>query len=54
MSFANAMLARRLSETDFLFPHIMRHTNIGQVLKESFFQSLRAFANITFFKRMGT
>ena len=31
MSLANAMLARGLGETDFLFQYIMRHTNIGQV-----------------------
>ena len=37
VSFANAMLARRLGETDFLCPHIMRHTNNSQELNESFF-----------------
>jgi hypothetical protein len=37
MSFANAMLARRLGETDFLFQHIMRHTNNSQEMNESFF-----------------
>ena len=54
MSFANAMLARRLSETDFLFKHIMRHTNNGQELNESFFWLLKAFANITFLGPLGT
>lgn len=48
MSFANAMLARGLGKTDFLFPHIMRHTNNSQEPNESFFRSPKAFANITF------
>jgi hypothetical protein len=48
MSFATAMLACRLGETDFLFKHIMRHTNNSQELNESFFWSLKAFANNTF------
>jgi hypothetical protein len=48
------MLARRLSETDFLFQHIMRHTNNSQEVNESFFWSLKAFANITFLLLMGT
>lgn len=48
MSFANAMLARGFGKTDFLFPHIMRHTNNSQELNESFFPSLKALANITF------
>jgi hypothetical protein len=47
MSFANAMLARRLSEPDFLFEHIMRHTNIGQVETRRVF-SEQAWENNTF------
>ena len=54
MSSANAMLARRLSETDFPFMHIMRHTNNSQEVNESFFWSLKAFANITYLWLMGT
>jgi len=49
VSFANAMLSRRFSETNFLLSHIMRHTNKGQELDESFFLSIKAFENNTYF-----
>jgi hypothetical protein len=47
MSFANAMFACRLGETDFLFEHIMRHTNIGQAETRRVF-SEQAWENNTF------
>jgi hypothetical protein len=54
VSFADTVLTSRPGKTDFLFPHIMRHTNISQELNESFFRSLKAFANITFLWPLGT